>query len=121
MGLKDEKLLQDLFDELFDSFDYWAEVSITNVEEHRPKLGMTPAEYKALEKLIKTKTGRTALEKLLVECGRSNLFSTLTYIDGCTGIKPLELVNAFTRLPIAKETLHEYFSDYSRESKRLNK
>lgn len=121
MSLRSEKLLQEFLDESHDGFEYWAGVKIKAIEERHPSLGMTPAEFKALQKLIETKTGHRALEKLLIDCGESNLHSTLTYIDGCTGIKPLELVNAHTRLPIAEETLHEHFSNYCREAKRLNK
>jgi len=120
MGLKDEKLIQEFLDEVHDSFEYWAEMKIKGIEEQAPSLELEPAEYKALQKLIETKTGREALEKLLINCGESNLHSTLAYIDGCTGIKPLELVNAHTRLPIAKDTLHEHLSYYCRETKRLN-
>jgi len=121
MSLRSEKLLQELFDEVHDAFDYWAEVKIKDIKESHRGLNLKPAEYKALQKLIETKTGREALEKLLINCGESNLHSTFAYIDGCTGIKPLELVNAYTCLPIAEETLHEYFSEYCRESERLNK
>lgn len=120
MSLRSEKLLQEFLDEIHDGFEYWAEAKIEEIKKPNPRKELTKAENKALQKLIETETGRRALEKLLIDCGQSNLHSTLTYIDGCTGIKPLELVNAHTRLPIAEETLHEYFSTYCREAKRLN-
>ena len=120
MSLRREKLLQEFLDEIHDGFEYWAKVKIEEIKKPNPRKEFTKAEYKALQKLIETETGHQALEKLLIDCGQSNLFSTLSYIDGSTGIKPLELVNAHTRMPIAEETLHEYFSDYCRESRRQN-
>lgn len=113
MGLRDDKLIKEFFTETHEAFDYLARAKIDAIKEGVGLLKLlTPAEYKALQKLIETKTGQTALKKLLVECGESNLFSILAYIDGCTGIKPLEIVNAHTRLPIAEETLHEHLSTF---------
>lgn len=120
MSLKSEKLLQDLFDEVHDSFEYWADARIEEIEKRELTLELKPAESKALQALIKTPAGCNALKKLLMDCGESNLFSTFTYIDGCTGIKLLELVNAHTGIPIAEHTLHEYFSSYCRDFERLN-
>ena len=98
MSLRSEKLLQEFLDEVYDHFEYWAQTRIKDIKG-------SSAELKELQALIKTQNGREALEKLLINCGESNLHSTLTYIDGCTGIKPLELVNAHTRQPIAPDTL----------------
>lgn len=112
MSLKSDKLLQDLFDEVHGSFEYWgADVRIEEIEKRKLSLELKPAETKALQTLIKTPAGRSALKKLLMDCGESNLYSTFGYIDGCTGIKPLELVNAHTEIPIAEHTLHEHFSN----------
>ncbi len=120
MGLRDEKLLQELFDQLYDQFEYWADVKIEEITKPNTREGFATAERKALKTLVATDIGKTALYKLLFACSESNMFSTFTYIDGGTGIKPLELTNAHTRMPIAENTLHEYFSDYRREFKRLN-
>jgi len=57
MSLRSEKLLQELFDEVHDAFDYWAEVKIKDIKEGHRGLKLKPAEYKALQKLIETKTG----------------------------------------------------------------
>jgi len=120
MGLKDEKLLQELFDELYDMFEYWADVKIEEIAKPPTREGFTSAERKALKTFIATDTGKNALHKLLFAYGESYMHSFLTYIDGGTGIKPLEISNAHTRMPIAENTLHEYYSDYRREFKRLN-
>lgn len=114
MGLRDEKLLQELFDQVYDAFEYWADVKIEEIMKPNRRKGFTSAENKALKTLIATDTGEKALRKLLIACGKSNLFSTFTYIDGCTGIKPLELTNAYTRMPVAEGMLHEYFSSFQR-------
>jgi hypothetical protein len=118
MGLRDEKLRDEFFVEVDEAFDYWAGVKIEAIKNGSGLHNSTSrAEYKALQELIKTTVGSKALKKLLVEYGQSNLSSTLTYIDGWTGIKPLELVNAHSRLPIAEGMLSDYFSSFKRSKK----
>lgn len=56
MGLKDEKLLQELFDELYDSFEYWADVKIEEIAKPTTREGFTTAERKALKTFIATDT-----------------------------------------------------------------
>jgi hypothetical protein len=61
-------------------------------------------------------TEEQALKALLIDHTNSCLFSLFTYIDGATGVKNLELVNADTGEAIAEDTLHEYFTDYLKTS-----
>lgn len=107
--MKDEKILEDFFIHEFESFEYWADIRIEGIRK-REHLDLSPAEFKALQTLIATDTGEQALRKLLVDCGKSNLHSTLAYIDGSTGEKTLELVSEKTGEPIAAYTLHEHLS-----------
>jgi len=92
--------------------DYWALAKIDSIRDSQHIDDLTPEEYVILQNLIKDKTTRTALEKLLVDCGHSNIFSLFTYIDGATGIKPLEIVNAETGEPIAEGMVHEHLADW---------
>jgi hypothetical protein len=118
MGLRDEKLRDEFFVEVDEAFDYWVGIKIKAIKKGSGLHNSTSrAEYKALQELIRTDVGCTALKKLLIEYGQSNLSSTLTYIDGWTGIKPLELVNAHSRLPIAEGMLSDYFSSFKRAEK----
>lgn len=103
---------------MLELFDYWADAQIQNVEESHPVLRMEPAEYKALHKLLKTKAGRNALEKLLVRHGDCILHTVLVYIDGGTGVKSMELVSEDARKPLAQDTLHELWSYPSFLSKK---
>lgn len=110
--MKKEKILRDFVVHTRELADYWALAKIDSVQQGRYIDDLTPEEYSILQKLIKDKAICTALEKLLVDCGRCNIFSLCTYIDGATGIKPLELVNAETGEPIAEDMLHEYLADW---------
>ena len=53
-----------------------------------------------------------ALKALLIDHATSCLFSILVYIDGGTGVKNLEIVNAKTGKPIAEDILHELYTNY---------
>jgi len=108
--MEDEKLLKDLFTETHSTLDYYADVKIDEIAEGKARVDLSPEEYELLHQLIVTKTGRNALTKVLKDYGESNLFSTLVYIDGGTGTKPLEIVNDSTGEPIADGMLHEYYS-----------
>ena len=118
--MENNKDLESFIAHSYEMFGYWADVRIDEITKHKHADSDT-AEFRALKTLVSTDTGKQVLRNLMVDCGESNLHSTLAYIDGGTGIKPLELMNAHTNLPIAEGTLHEYFSDYCREIKRLNK
>ena len=120
MKHKDEELLQKFFDRADDGFEHWAEVRINEIEQLNPKKDISPAEFEELQKLIASETGRQALKKILIECGRSNFFSTLTYIDGYTAVKSLELVDSETLEPLSTGMLSPYFSRYCAELDYLN-
>ena len=107
--MEDEKLLNELFTEIDNILDYFTEVKIDGIAACKSKSSFSPEELEALHKLIITKTGRQALAKVLKDYGESNMFSTLSYIDGDRGVKTLELVNADTGEPIADGMLHEYY------------
>ena len=120
MKHKDEELLQKFFDRADDGFEHWAEVRINEIENPKPAKAMSPAEIEALQKLVASETGREALKKVLIDCGRSNFFSTLTYIDGYTAVKSLELVDSETLEPLSTGMLSPYFSRYCLETDLLN-
>ena len=109
--MKNEKILRDFVVHVYEMTDYWALAKINSIRERQYIGDLTPEEYDILQELIQDKTTCTALEKLLVNCGFSNVFSLCTYIDGATGVKPLELVNAETGEPIAEDMLHEHLVD----------
>jgi hypothetical protein len=115
-----EELLVAFFNNAQDAAEHWAEVRIEEIEHPNPKKDLTPAEIKILQNLIETKVGREALEKLLVDCGRSNFFSVLTSIDGYTFNKSLELINTQTLQPLKDHPISPYFTLYCRELERLN-
>ena len=120
MAQRDEELLQKFFDRADDGFEHWAEVRIREIENPNPAKAISPAEIEALQKLIASETGREALKKVLIDCGRSNFFSTLTYIDGYTAVKSLELVDSETLEPLSIGMLSQYFSRYCLEMDLLN-
>lgn len=62
-------------------------------------------------KKIKTEDEQ-ALKALFIDHATSCLFSLLVYIDGDTGVKNVEIVNAKTGKPIAEDILHECYSNY---------
>jgi hypothetical protein len=53
-----------------------------------------------------------ARQMLLISHANVCLYSLFTYIDGASGVKNLELVNADTGDAIAEGTLHEDFINY---------
>ena len=106
--MKKEKILRDFVVHVYEMTDYWALAKINSIRERQYIGDLTPEEYDILQELIQDKTTCTALEKLLVNCGFCNIFSLCTYIDGATGVKPLELVNADTGEPVAENMTHEY-------------
>ena len=106
--MKNEKILRDFVVHTYELADYWALAKIDSIRDHQHIHDLTPEEYDILQKLIEDETTRTALEKLLTDCGHGNIFSLFTYIDGATGIKPIEIVNADTGEPIAEDMLHEH-------------
>ena len=111
--MKDEKLLRDFVVHAYEMSDYWALAKINSLRECSYIDNFTPEEYAILQKLTEDETSRSALEKLLHDCGRGNVFSLLTYIDGATGVKPIEIVNAATGVPIAEDTLHAHLSAWA--------
>jgi len=106
--MKNEKILRDFVVDVYEMTEYFALVKIQSIHDGWGVSGFTSEEYKLMQKLIKDEPTRVALEKLLVDCGFSNVFSLCTYIDGATGVKPLELVNADTGEPVAENMTHEY-------------
>ena len=107
---KNEKNLEHFIAHTFEMSEYWADVIINDIKKPSRSRKLEPAEYKALQILLETEASREALKKLLIDCGHSNTFSTMTYIDGCTGVKPVELVSVETGEPIAEDMLHEHLS-----------
>lgn len=116
--MKNKKILEEFYLYMLELFDYWADAKIQDVEESHPALRMESEEYKALQKLLKSKTGKSALKKLLEHHGDCVLHSVLVYIDGGTGVKSMELVSKDTRKPLAQDTLHELWSYPSFLSKK---
>jgi hypothetical protein len=110
---KNEKILENFFIEAYDIFDYYTDIKIDEIIKKKSHSGLSAKEYKALQKLTATKTGREALKKVLVDYGQDNFFSTLVYIDGARGVKDVELVNADTGEPLAEDMLHEYLSSFN--------
>lgn len=106
--MKNEKILRDFVVHTYELADYWALVKIDSIRNHEYINGFTPEEYDIMNELIADEVTRTALEKLLADCGHCNTFSTCTYIDGASGVKSVELVNADTGEPIAEDMLHEH-------------
>ncbi len=60
---------------------------------------------------------KETLKALLINHATSCLFSLLAYIDGCAGVKNIEIVNAKTGKPIAEDILHECYSNYQHSIK----
>jgi hypothetical protein len=114
---KNEGILNNFFTEVHSIFDYYTDVKIDDIAKNGSHAGLSPEEYELLHKLIINKTGREALKKVLLDYGSSNFFSTLVYIDGGTGVKPIELVNANTGVPLADGMLHEYLALYVQAQK----
>lgn len=114
---KNEKILNNLFTEVYDTFNYFTDVKIHEIAENGSHAGLSPEEYEVLHKLIITKTGREALKKVLIDYGHSNFFSTLVYIDGGRFVKEVELVNADTGEPLAEGMLHEYLALFRQAQK----
>ena len=110
--MKNEKILRDFVVHVHQMTDYWALAKIQSIRDGQYVGEHTPEEYSILEELIKDKATCIALEKLLVECGYCNIFSLCTYVDGATGVKPIELVNADTGEPIAEDMTHEHLSSW---------
>ncbi|PIZ78886.1 MAG: hypothetical protein COY01_02920 [Candidatus Pacebacteria bacterium CG_4_10_14_0_2_um_filter_40_20] len=106
--MKKEKILRDFVVHTYELSDYWALAKIQSIRDRSHIKDLTSEEYDLLQKLIEDKATRTALEKLLVDCSHGYVFSLFAYIDGATGIKPLEIVNADTGEPIAEDMLHEH-------------
>ena len=106
--MKNEKKLKDFVMHTHELADYWALAKIDSLRDRRYIDNFTEEEYTVLQKLIEDETSCTALEKLLVDCGNSNIFSVCSYIDGSTGVKPLELVTDDTGEPIAEGMIHEH-------------
>lgn len=109
--MKKEKILRDFVVHAYELSDYWALSEIDSIRNRRHIRDLTSEEYDLLQKLIEDDSVRIALEKVLIDCGHGNIFTLFTYIDGATGIKPLELVNAETGEPIAEDMLHEHLVD----------
>jgi hypothetical protein len=114
---KNEKILENFFIEAYDIFDYYTDIKIDEIIKEKSHSGLSAKEYKLLQKLTATKTGRKALKKVLVDYGCFSFFSTLVYIDGARGVKDVELVNANTGEPLAENMLHEYLSSFKRAQK----
>ncbi len=110
--MKKEKILRDFVVHVHELADYWALAKIKSIHGGCDVRDYTPEEYELMQKLIEDKPTRMALEKLLYDCGRGNIFSLLVYIDGGEGVKSLEIVNAETGEPIAEDTLHEHLADW---------
>ncbi len=88
--MKNEKILRDFVVYAYQNADYWALAKIDSIRNRLHIDSFTVEEYVIMDKLIADEPIRRALEKLLSDCGRGNVFSLLTYIDGASGIKPLE-------------------------------
>jgi hypothetical protein len=114
---KNEKILENFFVEAYDILDYYTDIKIDEIAKNKSHAGLSSGEYKLLQKLTATKTGREALEKVLLDYGRSNLFSTLVYLDGGRFVKEVELVNTDTGEPLAENMLHEYLVSFERDQK----
>ncbi len=108
--MKKEKILRDFVVHTYELADYWALAKIHSIKDRRRSKDITSEEYDLLQKLIDDTPTRTALEKLLVDCCHGYVFSLCAYIDGATGVKPIEVVNADTGEPIAENMLHEHLA-----------
>jgi len=112
---KNEEILEEFLASLYETSTYWADVKLTEIAK-RESLVLYPAEQKALATLIATDTGKEALRVLLVDCARSNIFTILDYIDGGTGVRPLDLVNAETGELLTEGALHEEWTAFEPSS-----
>ena len=107
--MKNEEILEDFMNHSHQMSGYWIDVKLKEVQRGK-HLILNAAETKLLKELVSTDAGKEALRMLLLDYSRSNLFSTLEYIDGATGVKPVELINAKTGEPLADGHTHEYLS-----------
>lgn len=115
MDEETRQLLESFFTRSQEAAEHWAKMRVYEIEHPNPKKDLTQAEIEALQTLIATDTGREALTKLLIDCGRSNFFSVLTNIDGYTFDKVLDLMNRETGKPLLDHPISTYFTHFCQQ------
>jgi hypothetical protein len=113
--MENEQILNGLFTNVHDMLKYYADVKLDEIANRKPRIKLSSEQIEMLYKLILTKAGREALLKVLIDYGGSNFFTLLADIDGASGEKTVELVNADSGEPLAENTLHEHYCLHKRK------
>lgn len=113
---KNEEILEEFLAFAHELSRYWANVKLAEIAKRESRV-LYSDEQKTLAALIATDTGKEALRVLLVDCVESNFFTILDYIDGGTGVRPLDLVNAETGELLTEGALHEAWTAYKPKKK----
>ena len=107
-----EEIIEDFLKHIHLMSKYWANIKLQEIRRGTRR-SLSIAQAKLLKELMAKDGGKEALRMLLLDFNDSNIFSVLTYIDGSSGVKPVELVNADTGEPLADGYTHEYWSSFN--------
>jgi|AntRauTorckE6833_2_1112554.scaffolds.fasta_scaffold02051_5 hypothetical protein len=80
MNISNKEQVREPLDEVYKAIEDCAKTKLEEISKPDPYIDLTKEEHAILKKLVETEIGHVALEKLLVDCGKSNLTSTLTLI-----------------------------------------
>jgi hypothetical protein len=107
-----EEIIEDFLKHIHLMSKYWANIKLQEIRRGTRR-SLSIAQAKLLKELMAKDGGKEALRMLLLDYNDLNIFSVMTYIDGSSGVKPVELVNADTGEPLADGYTHEYWSSFN--------
>jgi hypothetical protein len=107
-----EEIIEDFLKHIHLMSKYWTNIKLQEIRRGTRR-SLSVAQAKLLKEFMAKDDGKEALRMLLLDFNDSNIFSVLTYIDGSSGVKPVELVNADTGEPLADGYTHEYWSSFN--------
>ena len=107
-----EEIIEDFLKHIHLMSKYWANIKLQEIRRGTRR-SLSIAQAKLLKELMAKDGGKEALRMLLLDYNDLNIFSVLTYIDGSSGVKPVELVSAETGEPLADGYTHEYWSSFN--------
>jgi len=106
-----EEIIEDFLNYIHQTSKYWAKIKLQEIRRGTRR-SLSIAQAKLLKELMLTDDGKEALRMLLLDFNDSNVFTILDYIDGGTGVRPLELINDETRESITIGALHESWTAF---------
>ena len=107
-----EEIIEDFLKHIHLMSKYWTNIKLQEIRRGTRR-SLSIAQAKLLKELMAKDGGKEALRMLLLDYNDLNIFSVMTYIDGSSGVKPVELVNADTGEPLADGYTHEYWSSFN--------